>query len=356
MDTRELIANLETSIGSQVLGQQQSIRHILLGLLANGHVLLESLPGLAKTRTVKALSTYLDAHMSRIQFTPDLLPSDITGGEILQQTETGNQLRFQPGPLFGNVILADEINRAPAKVQAALLEAMEERQITLELPPPSAAGVVNLYSRDFYQLAARRLQENGVVAQWLPLPMQNDEDSRSLVRSFIDVFPYASLWTTEFHEMLLVGSLQPLQLDVPRIRQRFEQPEIAAALSAVGIDSAQALLATWITDREGLVRYAGDASPVTDDQPRIEYAPWVRSREITRVLPTLLALRTPPPLEGAEASFRGAVDDQWQSLRRFYGLSLHAYRGERDAWARDVRQIAREEGGNPYYRWFLGGQ
>lgn len=227
--------------------------------------------------------------------------------------------------------------------------------ITLEPPPPSAAGVVNLYSRDFYQLAARRLQENGVVAQWLPLPTQNDEDSRSLVRSFIDVFPYASLWTTEFHEMLLVGSLQPLQLDVPRIRQRFEQPEIAAALGAVGVDSPQALLATWITDRNGLERYAGDAPAVTDDQPRIEYAPWVRSREITRVLPTLLALRSAPPLENAEPSFRGAVDDEWQSLRRFYGLSLHAYRGEREAWARDVRQIAREEGDNPYYRWFLGG-
>ncbi|MGF6691817.1 MoxR family ATPase [Pseudomonas sp. D(2018)] len=131
MTTREQIAGLEASVSEQVLGQSQTIRHVLLGLLANGHVLLESLPGLAKTRTVKALATHLDARMSRIQFTPDLLPSDITGGEILQQTAEGNQIKFQPGPLFGNVILADEINRAPAKVQAALLEAMEERQITV---------------------------------------------------------------------------------------------------------------------------------------------------------------------------------------------------------------------------------
>nr|WP_223186864.1 AAA family ATPase [Pseudomonas nitroreducens] len=122
---------MEAAVSAQVLGQEETVRHILLGLLANGHVLLESLPGLAKTRTVKALSKHLDARMSRVQFTPDLLPSDITGAEILQQTEQGNQLRFQPGPLFGNVILADEINRAPAKVQAALLEAMEERQITV---------------------------------------------------------------------------------------------------------------------------------------------------------------------------------------------------------------------------------
>jgi len=128
---REQVSALEARVAQQVLGQGETIRHVLLGLLANGHVLLESLPGLAKTRTVKALATHLDAQMRRIQFTPDLLPSDITGGEILQQTAEGNQIKFQPGPLFGNVILADEINRAPAKVQAALLEAMEERQITV---------------------------------------------------------------------------------------------------------------------------------------------------------------------------------------------------------------------------------
>nr|WP_225935735.1 MULTISPECIES: MoxR family ATPase [Pseudomonas] len=122
---------MEASVAEKVLGQAETIRHVLLGLLANGHVLLESLPGLAKTRTVKALATHLEAQMRRIQFTPDLLPSDITGGEILQQSAEGNKISFQPGPLFGNVILADEINRAPAKVQAALLEAMEERQITV---------------------------------------------------------------------------------------------------------------------------------------------------------------------------------------------------------------------------------
>ena len=131
---------LQASMAESVLGQEQVIRQILLGLLANGHLLLESLPGLAKTRTVKALARHLDAQMSRIQFTPDLLPSDITGAEVLHQVDGQNQIRFQPGPLFGNLILADEINRAPAKVQAALLEAMEERQITVAgashpLPP-----------------------------------------------------------------------------------------------------------------------------------------------------------------------------------------------------------------------------
>lgn len=226
--------------------------------------------------------------------------------------------------------------------------------ITLEPPPPSAAGVVNLYSRDFYRLAASRLQGKGILAQWLPLPTQNDEESRSLVRSFIDVFPHASLWTTEFHEMLLIGSLEPLELSVPRIRQRFEQPEVVAALGAVGVDSVAALLATWVTDRDGLTRYAGEAQPVTDDRPRIEYAPWVRSGEVTRVLPALLSLRVAPPLQDADASFRGAVEDEWRSLSRFYGLTLHAYRGNRQAWARGIQELMREDGGNPYYRWFIG--
>ena len=131
MTALEDLTALQASIAESVLGQDQVIRQILIGLLANGHLLLESLPGLAKTRTVKALARHLDAKMSRIQFTPDLLPSDITGAEVLHQVDGQNQIRFQPGPLFGNLILADEINRAPAKVQAALLEAMEERQITV---------------------------------------------------------------------------------------------------------------------------------------------------------------------------------------------------------------------------------
>ncbi|MGE8617865.1 MAG: AAA family ATPase, partial [Achromobacter spanius] len=131
MVNRDSILELERAMAQAVLGQGAVIREVLLGLLADGHVLLESLPGLAKTRTVKALAAHLAADMSRIQFTPDLLPSDITGAEVLQLDAQGkNQIQFQQGPLFGNLILADEINRAPAQVQAALLEAREERQIT----------------------------------------------------------------------------------------------------------------------------------------------------------------------------------------------------------------------------------
>ncbi|WP_422631487.1 fused MFS/spermidine synthase [Pseudomonas hunanensis] len=263
-------------------------------------------------------------------------------------------------PLFSGNYDAVNDPRLDIRLRDGRRELLRNEQrydvITLEPPPPSAAGVVNLYSRDFYQLAASRLQEHGLVAQWLPLPTQNDEDSRSLVRSFLDVFPHASLWTTEFHEMLLIGSATPMVLDVPRIRQRFEQPQVSAALAQVGVSSVEALLATWVTDRQGLERYAGDAQPVTDDRPRIEYAPWVRPREITRVLPALLALRVAPPLENANPSVLAAVNDEWALLRRFYGLSLLAYNGNRQAWMREARALAPISAENPYMRWFTGGR
>jgi len=128
---RTALLDLKTRIGKSVLGQDHLIESMLIGLLANGNLLIESLPGLAKTRAVKTLAKNLAAELSRVQFTPDLLPSDITGAEIYLQTEKGGQFQFQKGPIFANLVLADEINRAPAKVQSALLEAMEERQVTV---------------------------------------------------------------------------------------------------------------------------------------------------------------------------------------------------------------------------------
>lgn len=238
--------------------------------------------------------------------------------------------------------------------QELLRSAQRYDLITLEPPPPSAAGVVNLYSRDFYQLAASRLEKQGLVAQWLPLPTQNIDDSRSLVRSFLDAFPYATLWTSEFHEMLLVGSMEPIELDAAKISQRFQQDTVRSTLQDVGIGSAPALMATWVTDRAGLERFAGDALAVTDDQPRIEYAPWVRAKEISRVLPALLDLRLPPPLLNADAGFIERMNAHQQRLMQFYRASLHAYDGDRDAWARDIREVMMGDGGNPYYRWFVG--
>ncbi|MBI4893028.1 MAG: MoxR family ATPase [Acidobacteria bacterium] len=131
MTARDSVLELQARMRRSIIGQDDVVDRILLGLLANGNILLEGLPGLAKTRAVKSLAKNLDARMSRIQFTPDLLPSDITGSEILHSQNGENVLQFQPGPIFNNIILADEINRAPAKVQSALLEAMEERQVTV---------------------------------------------------------------------------------------------------------------------------------------------------------------------------------------------------------------------------------
>lgn len=130
MTTLKNIQELQNRMNQSIIGQEKLVERILVGLLANGNLLLEGLPGLAKTRAVKSLANELKAGLSRIQFTPDLLPSDITGSEVYQP-ETEEKFIFQPGPVFSNLILADEINRAPAKVQAALLEAMEERQVSV---------------------------------------------------------------------------------------------------------------------------------------------------------------------------------------------------------------------------------
>ena len=131
MSAKADIEALEAAIGQSIVGQQEVIRRLLIGLLANGNLLIEGLPGLAKTRAIKAMARHLEADFSRIQFTPDLLPSDVTGSDVYHQGDSGPVFRFSPGPLFANLVLADEINRAPAKVQSALLEAMEERQVTV---------------------------------------------------------------------------------------------------------------------------------------------------------------------------------------------------------------------------------
>jgi MoxR-like ATPase len=128
---REAILALRARMVESIIGQEAMVDRLILGLLANGHLLVEGLPGLAKTRAVKSLAKNLDAQLSRLQFTPDLLPSDITGSDVYYSEAGKGEFKFQPGPIFANLILADEVNRAPAKVQAALLEAMEERQVTV---------------------------------------------------------------------------------------------------------------------------------------------------------------------------------------------------------------------------------
>lgn len=138
LNVRELVLDLNQYLHSQVLGQEALVSRLLIALLADGHLLVEGAPGLAKTRAVKALAVGIEGDFHRIQFTPDLLPGDLTGTDVYHP-EDGSFV-FQAGPLFHEIVLADEINRAPAKVQSALLEAMAERQVTIgaktyPLPP-----------------------------------------------------------------------------------------------------------------------------------------------------------------------------------------------------------------------------
>lgn len=127
--TQTALSQLKEHISSQIIGQEVLVERMLIALLANGHILVEGAPGLAKTRAINVLSKGIEGNFHRVQFTPDLLPADLTGTEIYRPQQ--GTFEFQKGPLFHNLVLADEINRAPAKVQAALLEAMAERQITV---------------------------------------------------------------------------------------------------------------------------------------------------------------------------------------------------------------------------------
>lgn len=149
-------------ISKRVIGQQEIIDHILISLLCKGHTLLVGVPGLAKTLLIKSIAELLDLNFSRIQFTPDLMPSDITGTEIIEEDQNSGkrEFRFFKGPVFGNIILADEINRTPPKTQAALLEAMQEHSVT-------TAGQTYVLEEPFFVLATQNpIEQEGTY----PLP------------------------------------------------------------------------------------------------------------------------------------------------------------------------------------------
>ena len=127
---QDSVAKVKTELGKVIIGQQEMIELLIVSILANGHSLIEGVPGVAKTVTAKLLAKTMNVDFSRIQFTPDLMPSDILGTSIFNVKKS--EFEFKKGPIFSNIILIDEINRAPAKTQAALFEAMEERQITID--------------------------------------------------------------------------------------------------------------------------------------------------------------------------------------------------------------------------------
>ena len=189
MTPRESVLKLTEAMQQSVLGQERVIERLLIALLTNGNLLVEGLPGTAKTRSIKTLSDVLAAELSRVQFTPDLLPSDVTGTEMLYTADDGRQtLKFQQGPIFANLVLADEINRAPAKVQAALLEAMEERQVTV-------AGTTHKLPDLFMVLATQNpIEQEGTY------PLPEAQMDRFIMKVLID-YPDAK---TEHEIMRLI--------------------------------------------------------------------------------------------------------------------------------------------------------
>lgn len=171
---RKSILQMQEEMNKSIIGQEKIVERLVVALLANGNVLLEGLPGLAKTRAVNSMAKVLEVGLSRIQFTPDLLPADITGTEVYFATDKGGEFKFDPGPIFNNLILADEINRAPAKVQSALLEAMEERQVTV-------AGVTRKMSDLFMVLATQNpIEQEGTY------PLPEAQMDRFLMHVYID--------------------------------------------------------------------------------------------------------------------------------------------------------------------------
>jgi MoxR-like ATPase len=174
MDTHESFLQIQSRMAESIIGQETIIERLLIAILCNGNVLMEGLPGLAKTRAIKTLSKCIESNFSRIQFTPDLLPSDVTGTEVYYSEGGKGEFRFQPGPIFGNLILADEINRAPAKVQAALLEAMEERQVTV-------AGKTHKLPELFMVLATQNpIEQEGTY------PLPEAQMDRFLLHVFVE--------------------------------------------------------------------------------------------------------------------------------------------------------------------------
>ena len=168
------IQQLKQQMQMSVLGQEHVVESLIIAMLANGNVLLEGLPGTAKTRSIKTMAKVISADLGRIQFTADLLPSDVTGTEIFQEVEGKQLLTFQPGPVFNNLVLADEINRAPAKVQGALLEAMEERQVTV-------AGQTHKLPELFMVLATQNpIEQEGTY------PLPEAQMDRFLIKVDID--------------------------------------------------------------------------------------------------------------------------------------------------------------------------
>jgi MoxR-like ATPase len=238
----EVCARLLQSVGRVVLGQERAIREALGALVARGHVLLEGVPGTAKTLLVRALSESLSLGFRRIQFTPDLMPSDVTGVSILGADA---QFTFRPGPLFGDLVLADEINRAPAKTQAALLEAMQERRVTVD-------GISHDLSREFTVFATQNpIEFEGTY------PLPEAELDRFLVKVELG-YPAAAVEQDILHRVLDgFEADRPASYGIKPVLDRDGLAQLHAACTRIRVESA---LVAYITE---IVRATRDTASLT---------------------------------------------------------------------------------------------
>jgi MoxR-like ATPase len=207
----QFVDKLREEVGHVIVGQSHMLDRLLIGLLSNGHVLLEGVPGLAKTLTIKSLATAIHAKFSRIQFTPDLLPADVIGTLIYNQQK--NEFVVRKGPIFANFVLADEINRSPAKVQSALLEAMQERQVTI-------GDTTYKLDEPFLVLATQNpLEQEGTY------PLPEAQVDRFIMKVVVN-YP-------KMHEEQMIMRQNVQGAGFPQIRQVVSVQEVAAARDLV---------------------------------------------------------------------------------------------------------------------------
>ena len=224
-------ARIGEELGKAIVGQREVIEQIMLALLAGGHCLITGAPGLAKTLLVKSISQIFDLHFQRIQFTPDLMPADITGTEILQDSGHGRTMTFVPGPIFANMVLADEINRTPPKTQAALLEAMQEHQVT-------AMGVRHPLAEPFFVLATQNpIEMEGTY------PLPEAQLDRFMFNVVMNYLPEAE----EVQVVMRTTSGRPVKIeplftgaDVQRFHQLVQQVPVTEELVTYAVRLAAA--------------------------------------------------------------------------------------------------------------------
>jgi MoxR-like ATPase len=238
-DVAERCEQIVAEVERAIVGKRQTLQLVLTGLLADGHVLLEDFPGLAKTLIARSFAQVAELRFARIQFTPDLLPSDVTGSSIFDQRR--GQFEFRPGPIFTNLLLADEINRAPPKTQAALLEAMQEQQVTIE-------GITNVLERPFLVIATQNpIEYEGTY------PLPEAQLDRFLLRTSVGYPSTEDEWRVL--ERRLERAADELELE-PMIRR----DELLAMQRAV----------EQVHVAESIGRYMVDVADATRRSPRVQ--------------------------------------------------------------------------------------